>query len=76
MGSGPAIVAVELGGGAVAVVEPNSIQSGRVDTVDMTKGTLYYLDPAGARTKIAEDVTGVADVPRVDLFGVGVGTSG
>lgn len=76
VGSGPAIVAVELGGGAVVVVEPNSIQSGRVDTVDMTKGTLYYLDPAGARTKIAEDVTGVADVPRVDLFGVGVGTSG
>lgn len=74
--AGPAIFAVELGGGAVAVVEPASINSGRTDTVDMTKGPLYYVDPAGARTKIAEDVTGVADVPRPDIYGVGVAATG
>ncbi|MUM18086.1 hypothetical protein BI330_16835 [Mycobacterium sp. CBMA 623] len=62
---GPAIFALELGNGARAVVVPKAaIPDGQAAWVDMTKGTLYYLNGQGQRTWIADDVVGLADLPE------------
>ncbi|SHP80780.1 Uncharacterised protein [Mycobacteroides abscessus subsp. abscessus] len=50
---GAAVLALDLGGGELAVVEPK----------DADGGILYHVDKGGNRTEIAEGVTEIADIP-------------
>lgn len=60
---GPANFALDLGDQRMAVVEPEAPQpSGGGETYDITKGTLYYVERTGARTRIARDVTAIGEV--------------
>lgn len=56
---GPAIFALEFSDGGIAAVLPRPGDQ----SIDMSKGTLFYLDRDGTRTKVADGVTAIADVP-------------